>query len=99
MLLDAVGGAKMDRSLSTGCRTPAWSAYFRPPKPYAVRRVNNRTHRKVLVADGEVGMTGGVGIAEEWTGNAQDPDHWRDTQFACGARSCVPSRARSRRTG
>ena len=54
-------------------------AYFRPPKPYAVRRLNNRTHRKLLIADGEVGMTGGVGIAERWTGHAQDPEHWRDT--------------------
>jgi cardiolipin synthase len=52
---------------------------FRPPKPYAARRVANRTHRKILVADGRVGLTGGVGIAEEWTGDAQDPDHWRDT--------------------
>jgi cardiolipin synthase A/B len=52
---------------------------FRPVKPYAVRRVTNRTHRKILIADGRVGLTGGVGIAEEWTGNAQDPDHWRDT--------------------
>jgi len=53
--------------------------FFRPPKPYAVRRLENRTHRKILVADGRVGLTGGVGIAEEWTGDAQDPDHWRDT--------------------
>jgi len=52
---------------------------FRPPKPYAWRRLANRTHRKILVADGCVGLTGGVGIAEEWTGDAQDPDHWRDT--------------------
>ena len=52
---------------------------FRPPKPYAARRLANRTHRKILVADGAVGLTGGVGIAEEWTGDAQDPDHWRDT--------------------
>src|SRR3712207_7171416 len=52
---------------------------FRPPKVYAVRRLTNRTHRKILVTDGRVGLTGGVGIAEEWTGNAQDPDHWRDT--------------------
>ena len=44
-----------------------------------MRRLNNRTHRKLLIADGTVGMTGGVGIAEEWTGDAQDPDHWRDT--------------------
>ena len=54
-------------------------ARFRPPKPYAMKRINHRTHRKLLIADGVVGMTGGVGIAEEWTGNAQDPDHWRDT--------------------
>jgi cardiolipin synthase len=54
-------------------------AYFRPPKPYAMRRLNNRTHRKLLIADGLVGMTGGVGIAPQWTGDAQDPDHWRDT--------------------
>ena len=65
-------------------------ARFRPPKPYAVRRLNNRTHRKLLIADGRVGMTGGVGIAEEWTGDAQDPDHWRDTHV----RVTRPGRAR-----
>ena len=52
---------------------------FRPPKPYAIKRVQHRTHRRLLVADGRVGMTGGVGIAQEWTGNAEDPEHWRDT--------------------
>jgi cardiolipin synthase len=46
---------------------------------YAVRRLQNRTHRKLLIVDGKIGFTGGVGIAEEWTGDAQDPDHWRDT--------------------
>jgi cardiolipin synthase len=53
--------------------------YFRPPKPYAVRRLQFRTHRKLLIVDGRIGFTGGVGIAEEWTGNAEDPGHWRDT--------------------
>ena len=43
--------------------------------------MNNRTHRKLLVVDGRVGFTGGVGIADEWTGNAQDPTHWRDSHF------------------
>ncbi len=80
VLLDAIGSAKMRREVvrrmkGVGVRV----ARFRPVKPYAIRRVTNRTHRKILVADGRVGMTGGVGIAEEWTGNAQDPDHWRDT--------------------
>jgi cardiolipin synthase A/B len=63
------------RMLDAGVRV----VRFRPPKPYAVKRLENRTHRKLLIADGRVGMTGGVGIAEEWTGDAQDPDHWRDT--------------------
>ena len=80
MILDAMGSIQMERGVlkkleDGGVRV----ARFRPPKPYAWRRMNNRTHRKILVVDGKVGMTGGVGIAEEWTGNAQDPDHWRDT--------------------
>ena len=80
LLLDAVGTAKMERDLLDDLRDAGVTvARFRPPKPYAVRRLNNRTHRKLLIADGRVGLTGGVGIAEEWTGDAQDPDHWRDT--------------------
>jgi cardiolipin synthase len=80
VLLDAVGSAKMDRGLIGDMDSSGVTfAYFRPPKPYAVRRLNNRTHRKLLIADGRIGMTGGVGIADEWTGDAQDPDHWRDT--------------------
>ena len=80
VLLDAVGTAKMQPGLLRRMREAGVCvARFRPPKPYALRRLNNRTHRKLLIADGVVGMTGGIGIAEEWTGNAQDPDHWRDT--------------------
>ncbi len=80
VLLDAVGTAKMRPELLSRMQDAgATVCRFRPPKPYAVRRLNYRTHRKLLIADGRVGMTGGVGIADEWTGNAQDPDHWRDT--------------------
>ena len=46
-----------------------------------VARINNRTHRKVLIVDGRLGFTGGVGIADQWSGHAQDPDHWRDVHF------------------
>ena len=80
VIIDAMGGILLERDvfrrmLDAGVRV----VRFRPPKPYAVKRLENRTHRKLLIADGRVGMTGGVGIAEEWTGDAQDPDHWRDT--------------------
>lgn len=80
VLLDAVGAAKMERGLVDQLeRAGATVAWFRPPKWHTLHKLNNRTHRKILVLDGKVGFTGGVGIAEEWTGNCEDPDHWRDT--------------------
>ena len=80
VLLDAIGCSSIDPDILRDMEDAGVTfAHFRPLKPYAVRRLNNRTHRKLLVADGRVGMTGGVGIADQWTGHAQDPDHWRDT--------------------
>ena len=55
-------------------------AQFNPPHWYSLEEVNYRTHRKILVVDGEIGFTGGVGVADHWLGNAQDKEHWRDTQ-------------------
>lgn len=83
VILDALGAAKMERSLIREMESAGVNVIrFRPPKPYAVRRMANRTHRRLLVADGRVGMTGGVGVAAEWTGDAEDPDHWRDTHVS-----------------
>ena len=80
VLIDAVGGGSSSATCSSGWRRRACaSAASGRSRPYAAKRLGNRTHRKILVADGRVGLTGGVGIAEEWTGNAEDPDHWRDT--------------------
>ena len=82
VLLDWVGSAKMDESLMTGMRAAGVQVQrFHPPTWNHLGRLNNRTHRKILVTDGRTAFTGGVGIAPHWTGNAQDPDHWRDTHF------------------
>ena len=54
---------------------------FHPVPHWKFWGMDARTHRKILVVDGARGFTGGVGIAEEWTGNASDADHFRDTQF------------------
>src|SRR6185436_7930693 len=54
---------------------------YRPLRWYHLARFNNRTHRKLLVVDGRIGFTGGVGIADKWDGHAQDPDHWRDSHY------------------
>lgn len=82
VLLDAVGAVKMPDELTTmmdeaGCEI----AWYHPLEWYTLQRLNNRTHRKVLVTDRRVAFTGGVGIAKEWTGDAEDPDHWRDNHF------------------
>ncbi len=80
VLLDWVGSAKMDEALiNEMIAAGAEVKRFHPPRFSDLGRLNNRTHRKLLVVDGRVGFTGGVGIAEEWTGHAQDPAHWRDT--------------------
>jgi cardiolipin synthase len=82
VLLDAVGAAAMDRELVSALeRAGVRVAWFRPVRWFTLHKLNNRTHRKILVVDGRVGFTGGVGIADEWTGNGEDPDHWRDTHI------------------
>lgn len=45
------------------------------------RRYNFRTHRKLLIVDGKAGFIGGVGIADEWAGDARSPVEWRDIQY------------------
>jgi cardiolipin synthase len=52
---------------------------FRPLSWWRWWRNDKRTHRKVLVCDDHVAFTGGVGIADEWTGDARGPGEWRET--------------------
>jgi len=82
VLVDWLGSQKMDSdSIETMKQAGVDFRQYRPLRWYSLGRVNNRTHRKLLVVDGMVGFTGGVGIADNWTGNAQDPDHWRDNHY------------------
>ena len=82
VLLDWVGSQKMDEESLMAMRNAGVDVErYHPVRWYTLSKLNNRTHRKLLVVDGKFGFTGGVGIADKWTGNAQDPDHWRDTHF------------------
>lgn len=79
-LMDGWGSATIDRDLLRRIDEAGVSiAWFRPPPFSRAARWNNRMHRRVLVVDGRIGFAGGVGIAEQWTGDAEDPDHWRET--------------------
>jgi cardiolipin synthase len=82
VLLDWMGCKKMDHRYLDELRSAgAEVIQYHRPHWTGLGRMNNRTHRKLLIIDGHTGFTGGVGIAEEWTGSAQSPKHWRDTHF------------------
>jgi cardiolipin synthase len=82
VLLDAWGAHPMERALieqmgENGVRV----RWFRPLRRFWNGSLNHRTHRKVLIVDEAVAFTGGVGIADEWNGDARDETEWRDTHF------------------
>jgi cardiolipin synthase len=83
VLLDAVGSpgrllkaSDVDALIRAGCHVK----FFHSKKPWMAWVVNHRNHRRVLVVDGTVGFTGGMGFADQWRGDADSPGHWRDTQ-------------------
>ena len=81
VLLDWIGG-ELDDALLTSMRASGIEIRrYNAPRWYNLTRFNNRTHRKLMVIDGRIGFIGGVGLADKWSGNAQDPAHWRDTHF------------------
>ncbi|TPI57415.1 MULTISPECIES: phospholipase D-like domain-containing protein [unclassified Mesorhizobium] len=82
LLVDGLGSLPFDEDLihimtGAGVRFQR----YRPVYWYTLDRVNNRTHRKLLIVDGRVAFTGGVGIADNWLGDARNPNQWRDTHY------------------
>jgi cardiolipin synthase len=82
VLLDWVGsgridGAYLERMEQSGVQVER----YHPLHWYTLSRLNHRTHRRLLVVDGRIGFTGGVGIGDEWLGDAQSPEHWRESHF------------------
>jgi cardiolipin synthase len=81
IVLDAFGGKLSDESQKQLTDAGATLVWFNPIRPWTLEETNYRTHRKVLVVDGSVAFTGGIGLADHWAGDAEDEEHWRDTQF------------------
>jgi cardiolipin synthase len=82
LVLDAVGASDADRgSIDAMEHAGVRIGWFNPIRHWSIEEVNYRTHRKVLVVDGDVGFTGGIGIADQWLGNAENEKSWRDTHF------------------
>jgi cardiolipin synthase len=80
--LDYVGSLPMDERLITQMQDAgAQVIRFRPLHWYTIDRLNYRSHRKLLVVDGRIGFTGGVGIADKWKGDARNPNEWRENHY------------------
>jgi cardiolipin synthase len=82
LMLDWAGSQKVDQDdLARMRQAGVQIVLYRPLRWYQLNRLNHRTHRKLLVVDGRIGFTGGMGVADQWLGHAQDRDHWRDSHF------------------
>jgi cardiolipin synthase len=81
-VFDAVGAADGERNDVQALRNAGVEVgLFNPVRHTTIEEINYRTHRKILVVDGEIAYVGGIGFADHWLGDADSPEHWRDTQF------------------
>lgn len=82
VLLDSYGAFPMREELVDLMKGSGVNVvWFRPLSRWKIWKVDNRTHRKILICDEKIAFTGGVGIAKEWEGDARNKDEWRDTHF------------------
>ena len=82
LVFDAMGSPDVKKITAPRLKAAgARVGMFNTPNWYTLEEVNYRSHRKILVVDGRVGFTGGVGISDNWMGRVEDGKHWRDTQF------------------
>ena len=80
LVLDAIGSALMGgesarRLRDSGCHV----RFYQPLKWYRLARINNRTHRELLIVDGRIAFTGGAGVADWWLKPVDGTPAWRDT--------------------
>lgn len=81
LILDPIGSVLSDANQQRLKDAGVQLSWFNPLQFWALEETNYRTHRKTLVVDGAIAFTGGMGVADQWLGDAQSPQHWRDTQF------------------
>lgn len=82
VLFDWLGSSDIDEEYITRMTEAGVEVErYRPLHWYNLDRMNNRSHRRLLVVDGKIGFTGGVGVGDNWLGNAEGPDRWRDSHF------------------
>jgi len=80
IVVDGIGSLLTPSRYFAGLRAAGGRVYwYQPVAWYTLKRFNNRTHRDILVVDGEVAFVGGVGVADYWIGPPGGGRPWRDT--------------------
>jgi cardiolipin synthase len=80
LLLDGLGGMKApDEGVEALKAAGGQVQVFRPPRFGKLTRFHKRIHRRAIVIDGVVAYTGGIAVGDKWLGNADTPEHWRDS--------------------
>ncbi len=94
VLLDAFGAKLVEPELVDLMENAGVEVrWFRPLATWRIWRTDKRTHRKILICDNHTGFTGGVGIAEQWTGDARNENEWRDTHVVIKGSALLGLRA------
>jgi cardiolipin synthase len=82
MIVDRYGSLFTPNRYFRALRRAGGEVYwYQPIAWYTLKRLNNRTHRDLLIVDGEVGFVGGMGVADYWIGPAEHGRPWRDTMI------------------
>ena len=82
VVLDEYGCSQLDDRLLVQMRDAGVGIHmYRPVRWLQLRRSNHRSHRKLMIVDRSIGFIGGVGIADEWSGDARNRSEWRDNHF------------------
>ena len=80
LVLDSIGSATLDHATVGRLRDAGCQVHFYQPFVwYRLHRLNNRTHRELLIVDGRVAIAGGAGVADWWLIPSNGKPPWRDT--------------------
>lgn len=80
VVLDAIGSFATWDSTFAGLRAAGGRVcWYQPIRWYTLKRFNNRTHRELLIVDGQTGFIGGAGVGNVWSTGERGEPAWRDT--------------------
>jgi cardiolipin synthase A/B len=82
LVIDSVGSLTTRTAYFDALRTAGGKvAFYHPIRWHTLPRINNRTHRELIIVDGRVGFIGGSGFADQWRYPRGRRQPWRDTMF------------------